>query len=55
MSETKDTDRKPLSLARPAGGKLELKKGSEPGAGQVRQSFPMAAPRPCRSRCARSA
>ncbi|BBK35280.1 translation initiation factor IF-2 [Allostella sp. ATCC 35155] len=40
MSETKDTDRKPLSLARPAGGKLELKKGSEPGAGQVRQSFP---------------
>ncbi|WP_374446093.1 translation initiation factor IF-2 [Stella sp.] len=38
MSETKDTDRKPLSLARP--GKLELKKGSEPAAGQVRQSFP---------------
>src|SRR5690606_30145453 len=36
MSETKDTDRKPLSLARP--GKLELKKGPETG--QVRQSFP---------------
>ncbi|BBK40310.1 translation initiation factor IF-2 [Allostella vacuolata] len=38
MSETKDTDRKPLSLARP--GKLELKKGADPGAAQVRQSFP---------------
>ncbi|MCC7274439.1 MAG: translation initiation factor IF-2 [Alphaproteobacteria bacterium] len=36
MSETKETDRKPLTLARP--GKLELKKTVETG--QVRQSFP---------------
>ncbi|MGE0714024.1 MAG: translation initiation factor IF-2 [Alphaproteobacteria bacterium] len=36
MSETKETDRKPLTLAR--SGKLELKKPVETG--QVRQSFP---------------
>ena len=36
MSETKESERKPLTLARP--GKLELKKTVETG--QVRQSFP---------------
>ncbi|MGE0724570.1 MAG: translation initiation factor IF-2 [Alphaproteobacteria bacterium] len=36
MTETKETERKPLTLARP--GKLELKKTVETG--QVRQSFP---------------